>query len=174
MGGGSLLDFFYPVGTYYETSDANFNPNTSWGGEWVEDTKGRVLVSRSDNGQFKTVNQVMGSETNTLTVDNLPSHYHTYRKSSTSTNGTALSVQQIPSHSHLITRTGSVGSGGYGSLYGDSKNGDAGFSTQSTGEGKTHLHSITLSNANSGSIGNGDVINNVQPSKVCVRWHRIS
>lgn len=26
-----LLDFFYPVGTYYETSDVNFNPNLNWG-----------------------------------------------------------------------------------------------------------------------------------------------
>lgn len=28
----TLLDMFYPVGSYYETSDGNFNPNTSWGG----------------------------------------------------------------------------------------------------------------------------------------------
>lgn len=27
-----LLDLFYPVGIYIETSDGNFNPNTSWGG----------------------------------------------------------------------------------------------------------------------------------------------
>lgn len=28
----TLLDMFYPVGSYYETSDGSFNPNTSWGG----------------------------------------------------------------------------------------------------------------------------------------------
>ncbi len=30
------LDKFYPVGSYYETSDTTFNPNTAWGGTWVE------------------------------------------------------------------------------------------------------------------------------------------
>lgn len=25
-----LLDFFYPIGSYYETSDSNFDPNESW------------------------------------------------------------------------------------------------------------------------------------------------
>lgn len=34
VGGKMLVDIFYPVGTYYETSDANFNPNTAWGGTW--------------------------------------------------------------------------------------------------------------------------------------------
>lgn len=173
-GGGSLLDFFYPIGTYYETSDANFNPNTAWGGEWIEDTKGRVLVSRSDDGQFKTVNQVMGSETNTLTINNLPSHSHGYFRTSDSTGSTTLTVDQIPSNSHLIVRTGSVSGGGYGSLYGDSKSGDAGFSTNKTGGSQGHAHSITNTWASTGSTGGSEVVNNVQPSKVCIRWHRIS
>lgn len=30
-----LLDIFYPVGSYYDTSDENFNPNTVWGGSWT-------------------------------------------------------------------------------------------------------------------------------------------
>ena len=29
-GGKSLIDYFYPVGSYYETSDSSFNPNESW------------------------------------------------------------------------------------------------------------------------------------------------
>jgi hypothetical protein len=29
------LDMNYPIGSYYETSDANFDPNTVWGGTWV-------------------------------------------------------------------------------------------------------------------------------------------
>lgn len=27
-----LIDIFYPVGTIYETKNANFNPQTVWGG----------------------------------------------------------------------------------------------------------------------------------------------
>ena len=30
----SQLDFFYPVGSFYETSNVNFNPNLVWGGTW--------------------------------------------------------------------------------------------------------------------------------------------
>lgn len=29
-----LLDLFYPVGSYYETSDTDFRPNKTWGGTW--------------------------------------------------------------------------------------------------------------------------------------------
>ena len=58
----SVIDLFYPVGTYYETSDVNFNPNTAWGGTWVEDTKGRVTVGRDDSGTFETVGSTGGEE----------------------------------------------------------------------------------------------------------------
>lgn len=43
-GGGSVLDF-YPVGSYYETSDSSFDPNVSWGGTWLLETAGQVHVS---------------------------------------------------------------------------------------------------------------------------------
>ena len=46
-----LIDMFYPVGSYYETSDANFNPNTAWGGTWVKVAggliKGEPLITRT-------------------------------------------------------------------------------------------------------------------------------
>lgn len=35
---GSRILECYPVGSYYETSDSNFNPNTEWGGTWVKET----------------------------------------------------------------------------------------------------------------------------------------
>lgn len=71
----SLVDFFYPVGTYYETSDTSFNPNTAWGGTWVEDTAGQVLVAM-DTGTFTTVGATGGEETHTLTKTEMPSHNH--------------------------------------------------------------------------------------------------
>lgn len=42
-GGTPILDF-YPVGSYYETSDSNFDPNNSWGGTWVSETIKDVYV----------------------------------------------------------------------------------------------------------------------------------
>lgn len=59
-----MLELFYPVGSYYETSDTSFDPNISWGGTWVEDTAGRVLVA-VDSGTFDTVGDTGGSETST-------------------------------------------------------------------------------------------------------------
>lgn len=29
-----LISVIYPVGSYYETSDADFDPSTAWGGTW--------------------------------------------------------------------------------------------------------------------------------------------
>ena len=64
--GKSIFDIFYPIGSYYETSDTSFNPNNahSWYGTWVEDTKGQVLVSRN-NGTFATVGDSVGTEATT-------------------------------------------------------------------------------------------------------------
>lgn len=36
-----LWESIYPVGSYYETSDSDFDPNLAWGGDWEEDTPGR-------------------------------------------------------------------------------------------------------------------------------------
>ena len=58
-----LLNFVYPIGSYYETSDSSFNPNTSWGGTWVEDSKGRVLVALDENdNDFNTIGKLGGSK----------------------------------------------------------------------------------------------------------------
>lgn len=59
-----MLDFFYPVGSYYETSDVAFNPNNTWGGTWVEDTAGQVLVAKN-NSTFSTVGDTGGEEKST-------------------------------------------------------------------------------------------------------------
>lgn len=48
LGSGDIqvapLDMFYPVGSYYETSDASFDPNASWGGTWELETEGQVHI----------------------------------------------------------------------------------------------------------------------------------
>lgn len=44
-GGISVLDC-YPIGSYYETSDSTFNPNTAWGGTWTIDIDGKVVEDK--------------------------------------------------------------------------------------------------------------------------------
>lgn len=105
-----LLDMFYPVGSYYETSDTSFDPNVTWGGTWVEDSAGRATVAQ-DASTFSTVGGTGGSETVTISSSNLPNHTHTYNKASTATGAatgntgsTTLTTNQIPSHTHLLFR----------------------------------------------------------------------
>ena len=60
-----MIDIFYPVGSYYETSDTSFDPNVTWAGTtWQEDTAGRILVAVG-SGTFSTVGGTGGSETST-------------------------------------------------------------------------------------------------------------
>lgn len=74
-----LVDLIYPVGTYYHTSDSEFNPNTAWGGTWVLETDGTVLVSKSDTTGSKfnnNIDTVVGEEEHVLTTDELANHSH--------------------------------------------------------------------------------------------------
>jgi hypothetical protein len=58
-----LLNLIYPVGCYFETSDNDFNPNTSWGGTWVLDSAGKVTVAKDeDDTDFDTLGKTGGSK----------------------------------------------------------------------------------------------------------------
>lgn len=75
----ALLDLFYPVGSYYVTSDADFNPNESWGGTWNLDNDGTALISQSlETGSLfnADLGTVVGEEKHLLTIDEMPSHSH--------------------------------------------------------------------------------------------------
>ena len=93
-----VLDIFYPVGSYYETSDINFDPNVSWGGVWVLETAGIVHVSA---GTGWAVN---GAPTNTKDGGNkdsiVPYHTHSYTKPPASTDGFTLKATHLPAHTH--------------------------------------------------------------------------
>lgn len=65
------LDMFYPVGSYYETSETTFNPNVAWGGSWSLLTNMDVTLSTTSNSD------VTGGENSvTLTTSTIPSHRH--------------------------------------------------------------------------------------------------
>lgn len=74
-----LVDLIYPVGTYYHTSDSEFDPNTAWGGTWELDQSGTVLVSKSSASSSKfndDIGTIVGEEEHTLTIDEIPAHKH--------------------------------------------------------------------------------------------------
>lgn len=73
----AIMDLFYPVGTYYETSNVDFDPNVAWGGTWVLDSQGKVTVSQdTTDSDFDTLGETGGEKTHTLTVDEMPKHTH--------------------------------------------------------------------------------------------------
>ena len=43
IGGKTIFDLFYPVGSIYETESSSFNPNNSFGGTWQR-IQGKMLV----------------------------------------------------------------------------------------------------------------------------------
>lgn len=75
----SIALLAHPVGTYYWTSSTSFNPNTAWGGTWVRIQDGRCLISDCSAKQYitaKTVGGTGGTETVTLTKNQMPKHDH--------------------------------------------------------------------------------------------------
>lgn len=72
----SMLDMFYPVGSYYETSDSTFNPNATWGGTWVLEAEGLVHIGAGAN---YTIGDTGGEATHTLTSSEMPAHKHPLR-----------------------------------------------------------------------------------------------
>lgn len=148
-----LVDMFYPVGSYYETSDASFDPNTAWGGTWVLETAGQVHVSA---GTGYSIGSTGGSTT----------HYH-------STSGHTLTINEMPSHMHQIAQRSGSGtrfSGWHyeftvnnsnGPVWNQNTNVNRAVSAIGyTGGGQAHNH---------GNTGDGS---NMQPYIVVNRWHR--
>lgn len=188
----ALLDVFYPVGSYYETSDSTFDPNVSWGGTWVEDTKGRATVSKADSGTFATLGDTGGTETVTIAATNLPTHTHTYDKSAAATAGHQLTANQLPKITGSFTLAALYKSNmilAYNSgVFTGAKTGDgvadnwtASGSVKthndsvvmSFGNNQTHAHNITLTSTNSGDGGfSNTAMTNLQPYVVVKRWHR--
>ena len=78
----------YPVGSIYFNMAVATNPATLLGmGTWVAYGEGRVLVGKADSGTFDTLNEELGSETDShaLSIAELPAHGHPYAVTSTST-----------------------------------------------------------------------------------------
>lgn len=75
-----FLDWFYPIGTIYETTstdlDTTTKMNAHFGGTWEVFGSGRVLVAKSTDSEFDTIGETGGEKTHTLTVGEMPSHAH--------------------------------------------------------------------------------------------------
>lgn len=89
----NMLDVFYPVGSYYETSDADFDPNYEWGGVWELETSGQVHVSAGTGYSIAGAldNSSDGGEaTHKLSAleSGLPAHGHGFKNPTYTASGT--------------------------------------------------------------------------------------
>lgn len=187
----------YPVGSYYETSDTNFNPNTAWGGEWVtgdDDTytmnnttvtgEGRVLISsRNDPGRNLTPGNFGGAETVALVENNIPEHNHPHTHPHTHERGSMNITGYFGCLQQMKERVGGAFNwdqsytdttyfcgfpqGQDPSSYGKKMT----FNAASSWTGETSEDSTV---ATGGNFGANPVVGhqNMQPYIVVVRWHR--
>lgn len=163
-----LLDLFYPVGSYYETSDTQFNPNDAWGGKWVEDTAGRMLVaSGTQDGKTYTVGGTGGDKDAIIP-------YHQHGVGTLETNTTNSGHNHPVDTKYNLVRVTALTSGGTQiiNLSGSGSQSAQGATSVTTrASSGTHTHNVTGATAYAGTNGNTSDAN-MPPYTVVKRWHR--
>ena len=108
----TLLDKMYPIGSIYisTTLSTPAQVGSAIGGTWEAYGKGKTLVGvDTSQTEFDKIGETGGSNTVTLTTDNLPSHSHSFTPlgSVTSTfTGTAVNTgKQSADHTHTFNGT---------------------------------------------------------------------
>lgn len=151
-GGGSTVLDFYPVGSYYETSDTTFDPNTAWGGTWVLETAGQFHVSA---GTGYAAGSTGGSADAIV-----PYHKHSVEKITNAITGGA--------HTHNIeNRSVYSGSSNYTALF----KGGTGTS-KNAAMSETHTHDLPAHSTEYAGTSGNTTGANMPPYIAVNRWHR--
>ena len=169
---GAFTDFFYPVGSYYETSDTTFDPNDEWVGTWQLETEGLVHISAGTNYP------VNGAPTDTQDGGNkdaiIPYHHHGFTNPTADAGGAASIGGGGHEHYYqAIMYVGGSYQGQKGTYYGHLN------STGATWGGGGHTHDIgnhthTTSGGSVHYEGESATDKNMQPYIIVNRWHRIA
>ena len=78
INGIDLLDLIYPIGSIFETTKQDFDPNATFNGTWTR-IKGKVLVGvDEDDTDFASSTLSGGEKTHTLTETEMPNHHHEF------------------------------------------------------------------------------------------------
>lgn len=165
----SIALLFYPVGSYYFTSDNSFNPNNTWGGTWERLKDGRVLIAESPT---LSIGKTGGVETVTLNQKQIPNHAHPH----THTKGTMNIVGTFAgSYDNRRADNKEVFSGAFSQVDGTHR----GSNDADKSIAATVLFDASAPNAWTGSTskdetktGGGEPHDNMQPYRVCAIWHR--
>lgn len=164
---GNVVDLIYPVGSIYMSVNST-SPSILFGAGTWERIKNKFLLGTDDEGDENETysypaGTTGGSSTHTLTIDELPSHNHTFTGSSvdtgnnsvdhthsytdyyaTTTGGTAITTAQLASHTHRWRGYWRVPESpkNYTVLtWDDVYDGSSGNYTTATGSNNQHTHS---------------------------------
>ena len=186
-----LIDIIYPVGTYYETTNANFNPNTAWAGTtWQRITDGRVLIA---GGGDYSVGNNYGEKTHKITVAEMPSHNHTASTANNGAHDHDKGSMNITGQFSTRKTDGTINNsivldgGTSGAFYNSGEYNNPSqslrtdytrwvsitkFEAKRSWTGRTeytgaHNHAVTVNNT-----GSSTAMSLVQPSKAVARWLR--
>ncbi len=188
-----LINTFYPVGSYYESSNASFSPSAAgWPGTWQLEAEGITHVSSGANytmdgttkGSARTPYTPAGTLSSvSLTTDQVPSHDHGsggsactlwVRRYGTSSSGGTIyqnvwsgsntTIAQATSSQSRIIATGRDSV----SNYRDSITLNNAHTHTSIGSGSAHTHTFTGTAVSDGGFDTYQAYVSVN------RWHRIS
>ena len=132
----------YPVGSIY-MNVTNVDPATLFGGTWMQ-IQGKFLLASSSS---HTAGSTGGVESNTLTINNLPSHSHTYPR---------LRLVSPPDTSSLRDEDFWA------------------YETSTAGGSNAHQYGLvdTGNTDNTSSVGSGTAIDNMPPYLAVYVWKR--
>jgi hypothetical protein len=167
----------YPVGSIYCSIDST-DPGTLFGGTWVAIGAGRTLVAAG--GGF-AVGSEGGSDTHTLTVEEMPSHAHTAWTGEAGWHGHAARTD-------TANLTGSFNPGGLGitasgvcSLGAGKQPSNSGYATDSSivNINASHMHNVGVDGAGNhthtvgvGATGGGQAFSVRNPYIAVNMWRR--
>lgn len=121
LGMDTILNFFYPVGSFYFSTDKDFDPNNKWGGTWENITGAFLFADSIDSEEIGTkVGDLNSSfsveiENHTLDSSNLPEHQHSINNltgQTESSGGASVSGSVSVSGQHSHDFSGTAQSGG--------------------------------------------------------------
>ena len=121
LGMNTILNFFYPVGSFYFSTDKDFDPNNEWGGTWENITGAFLFADSIDSEEIGTkVGDLNSSfsveiENHTLDSSNLPEHQHSINNltgQTESSGGASVSGSVSVSGQHSHDFSGTAQSGG--------------------------------------------------------------